>query len=227
MIEGMNFGDAVVPADSLEPAAWIQREGDPELGRVGWLVPSRYTVLLRIYPPAPTPGDWWSLYRRLYSAVASIGARHTTTPSRAWFGIWEGHGFDTSTTHITHPGPLDETSREEIAREQQALWEEDRRRNAAVRASLDRLLKFDRPARAYYLLSGGVASVTQLRYPDDSGWRNPDLFWPDDRSWFIGTDVDFWSLYVGGTEHFIEELARNIPTRCEPVTRATALEQED
>ena len=31
-------------------------------------------------------------------------------------------------------------------------------------------------------------------------WRNPDLFWPDDRRWFIATDVDFWSLYIGGSK---------------------------
>ncbi len=54
-----------------------------------------------------------------------------------------------------------------------------------------------------------------VRYPGTEGWRNPDLFWPDDRSWFAATDVDFWSLYVGGSRAFLDELSRRAPTRCE------------
>jgi hypothetical protein len=45
-----------------------------------------------------------------------------------------------------------------------------------------------------YLVTGAVSAVTDLRQPDSSDWRNPDLFWPDDRRWFVATDVDFWSL---------------------------------
>ena len=44
---------------------------------------------------------------------------------------------------------------------------------------------------------------------------NPDLFWPTDRSWFAATDVDFWSLYVGGSTAFTSELATYASTPCE------------
>ena len=87
---------------------------------------------------------------------------------------------------------------------------------------------FDRPHRAYYLLEGPVAAVTELRDPGSGGnWRNPDLFWPDDRRWFVATDVDFWSLYVGGDGTFITELARSVPTHSEPVALDHHLEIED
>ena len=58
-------------------------------------------------------------------------------------------------------------------------------------------------------------------------WRNPDLFWPDDRRWFAGTDVDFWSVYVGGDDDFIAELASRVPTESEIVELARQLEIED
>ena len=71
---------------------------------VGPLVPNRYESLLRLHPPDPTPDGWWELYRDLFVLVASLGASYTTTPTRAWFAIWEGHGFDkTSRTRTDRP----------------------------------------------------------------------------------------------------------------------------
>ena len=69
--------------------------------------------------------------------------------------------------------------------------------------------------------------MTGLRYPGDDGWRNPDLFWPNDRTWFATTDVDFWSLYVGGSKAFTSELATRSPTLCEFVDHDDRLPIED
>ena len=80
----------------------------------------------------------------------------------------------------------------------------------------------------FYLLTGPVSAVTQLRYPPPTNeWRNPDLFWPDDRRWFVATDVDFWSLYIGGDDDFIAALASNVPTPSEIVGFDRPLEIED
>lgn len=62
--------------------------------------------------------------------------------------------------------------------------------------------------------------------PDGGHWRNPDLFWPDDRRWFVATDVDFWSLYIGGDEDFTGELAATVPTATCRVALDTRLEIE-
>lgn len=223
----MIFGDRVIPADTIAPAEWIGRSCHGDLGTVGALVPNQYESMLRVYAPAPCPGDWWSLYRDLFGIVASIGERHTSSPDRAWFAIWEGHGFDKGTTHIAYRGPLGDESRRALEQERLALHDEDRRRNAAIRASLGQLPRFDRPDRTYYLMEGPVTAATQLSFPGFDEWRNPDLFWPDDRRWFVATDVEFWSLYIAGERIFIEELARNVPTRSEPVALDTPLEIED
>ena len=58
-------------------------------------------------------------------------------------------------------------------------------------------------------------------------FRNPDLFWPDDRRWFVATDVDFWSVYVGGDDDLVAELAGAVPTECELVDLDRPLPIED
>ena len=87
--------------------------------------------------------------------------------------------------------------------------------------------RFDLPDRTYYLMEGSVAAVVGLRDPSSGQWRNPDLYWPDDRRWFVATDVDFWSLYVGGDDDFITELTRSVVTPTEIVALAYQLESED
>jgi hypothetical protein len=69
--------------------------------------------------------------------------------------------------------------------------------------------------------------MTELRYPDEDEWRNPDLFWPDDRAWFAATDVDFWSLYVGGSSAFTSDLATRSPTQHEFVDHDDGLPIEN
>lgn len=83
--------------------------------------------------------------------------------------------------------------------------------------SLRRTPRLELPNRSYYLLSGHVTAATKITYPGWDGWRNPDLFWPQDRRWFVATDVDFWSLYIAADQDFIAELAGTVQTESEPV----------
>jgi hypothetical protein len=76
-------------------------------------------------------------------------------------------------------------------------------------------------------LTGPVRAVTELHHPDAPDWRNPDLFWPDDRRWFVATDVDFWSLYVRGSSSLISEIAESVPTPSASVELDVPLEIED
>lgn len=225
----MLFGDHVRPADTTAPADWIAGSCRGAWGTVGALVPNQYASVLRVRAPAPIPGNWWSAYRELFAIVASIGARHTSRPDPAWFAVWEGHGFDRATTHVAwREPPGDEETRQALEEERRRLRDEDARRHAAIRAGLAGVPAFDLPNRRYYLLEGPVAAATGLQHPDSSDeWRNPDLFWPDDRRWFVATDVDFWSLYVGGGEDFVTELAGEVPTHTEIVALDRPLEIED
>jgi len=224
----MIFGDWVQSAVTCAPAEWIAGECRGAWWTVGALVPNQYPSVLRVHAPDPSVEDWWSVYRDLFGIVASIGERHTSSADRAWFTVWDGHGFATRATHIACRGPLDDSNRRALEQERSRLRDEDERRNASIRAALSQVPRFELPHRTYYLLTGPVAAATRLNDPGSlSDWRRPDLFWPDDRRWFVATDVDFWSLYIGGDHDFITELARSVTTPTEIVTLTQQLEAED
>jgi hypothetical protein len=184
--------------------------------------------VLRIGAPDPELEDWWSAYRELYATIAAVGQRHTTRPDEAWFAVWEGHGFGHSITRLAWREPVDDDTRRALEERGEALRVESERRNAAIRTALLDVPAFEMPDRRYYLLSGPVSAVTELRHPDPvEVWRNPDLFWPDDRRWFAATDVDFWSVYVGGDNDLIAELAEAVPTASEIVELERQLPNED
>lgn len=222
------FGDSLRAAPSAGPADWIAGSLRGRPGTVGALIPDLFESTLRLYAPDPAPAGWWERYRDLFGLVAAVGADHTSTPALAWFAIWEGHGFDTSTSHIAwRDPPADEAERRSREERRERQRDADRERNARIGPSLAAVPRFDLPDRAYYLINGKLSALADLRYPDDIRWRNPDLFWPDDRSWFAATDVDFWSLYVGGTRAFTGELAAGASTTCEFVGADDPLPIED
>ena len=222
------FGPTCQPASSRESASWLSGVCSTRPWTVGGLLPARYETVIRLHAPDQIPGDWWDLYRRLFDMVASIGASHTTTPDLAWFAVWEGHGFGVSSGEMvwTHPPAHDEEGRAReasIERNSAAVNE----RNARVGPALAAVPRIALDDRSYFLLEGPLSGLNGLRYPDDDVWRNPDLFWPDDRSWFAATDVDFWSLYVAGRSGFTRELARSATTSTEIVDRGDALPIEN
>jgi hypothetical protein len=224
----VTFGDHVQSAATVAPAEWIAGARHGVRGTVGDLVPNHYPAFLRVHAPNPSPEGWWSSYRDLFEIVASIGAQHTSSPDRAWFAVWEGHSFANATTHIAWRRPPDDATRDALDQERSRLRDEVDRRNAAIRAGLRQVSNFDLPDRTYYLLTGPVSATTLIHDPGSLvDWRLPDLFWPDDRRWFIATDVDFWSLYIGGSHDFITELAGTVPTPTQIVTLDHQLETED
>ena len=224
----MIFGDEVTSAATTAAAAWISPARRGPTGTVGGLVPNAYASMIRLHAPPPRPGDWWAAYRDLYEVVADIGARHTSRPDRAWFAVWEGHGFDTVTRQVAWWGPpVDDADRRARDAQRTTLRTENRRRTAAIGAELDMVPRFALPDRTYYLMAGPVAAVAGLRDPSTGHWLDPDLFWPDDRRWFVATDVDFWSLYVGGSNDLIAELPRSVITPTEIVTLADQLDEQD
>jgi hypothetical protein len=66
--------------------------------------------------------------------------------------------------------------------------------------------RLELPGRRYYLTRGRVDDATRSFSGRDSPgpYRPPNLWWPDDRSWFVSTEVDFCWTYVGGTTPSID-----------------------
>jgi hypothetical protein len=138
----------------------------------------------RISRPAGTPSgdydlndylnelDWGTLPAPERSILVDLLRERTSTPEQCWFCIWDGFG------HVDHGGQ--------------------------ARVHL--------PQRSYALYGGPIemalASLEPPRFgeDDDEEWtdarnhQSPNLWWPEDRSWFVATEIDFAWTYVGGTE---------------------------
>lgn len=61
------------------------------------------------------------------------------------------------------------------------------------------------PQREYFLFRGPLDAVLALARAGHP-WQAPNLWWPDDRSWCVATDIDLDSTYVGGSRGCIEAL---------------------
>lgn len=57
-------------------------------------------------------------------------------------------------------------------------------------------------AREYYLYTGALSDVGTLR-------PGPGIWWPDDRAWFVATDVDLDSTYIGGPAALADQLLKH------------------
>jgi hypothetical protein len=65
---------------------------------------------------------------------------------------------------------------------------------------------FTLPNRTYHLFTGPEEAVRELR--EVSAWfQSPNLWWPQDRSWCVATEVDLKSTYIGGGQSCLNDLA--------------------
>ncbi|QGZ52183.1 hypothetical protein GPZ77_30915 [Streptomyces sp. QHH-9511] len=98
-------------------------------------------------------------------ALIPVLARHTGTPERCWYGLWDGYGS----------------------------WD------------WRGLPTFPTPGRDEILLSGPLADAASPGNLDMFA-ELPDLWWPEDRRWCVGGDVDLVSTYVCGSGELVADL---------------------
>ena len=210
----VTFGPAVHAPSDASAALWIA----PSLGRfgtVGGLVPHGYErYLLLDYRAEEHPG--FDGVSRLFGQLAGLLAEHTSTADDCWFAIWEGYGFTTWATMLAG-APGDDRERQELDRERRRLREDDARRKESIRAALSVLPAFDLPARRYYLVHGGVTAASKIERPDGSSSQPPDLWWPEDRRWFVAGDTDLDWCYIAGSEQLVSTVSAEFGRRTRPV----------
>ncbi|MFI2205117.1 hypothetical protein ACH47Z_30895 [Streptomyces sp. NPDC020192] len=112
-------------------------------------------------------------------ALVPVLARHTTTPERCWFGLWDGYG----------------------------RWD------------FGHVPVFETPGREEVLLGGALADAVSPTSLDEFA-ELPDLWWPADRAWILGGDVDLTSTYVGGSAELIADLLATADLEAHPVSAA-------
>jgi hypothetical protein len=222
----------IVWSDAVGEADWIaQRLAGFDLHEVTSVVPAGFEAYGRMFHPAEEPGrddrlvrwadvaEWSGLPLRADSQFHSValprdaprgvapwssqGPRQgslwpvdaevlvsvlrgsTVTPERCWFCLWDGFGVG------------------------QVLYAEGSEAPPALADPVPDTVRLGRrvelPARTYFLLTGPVeAALSTLDIIDD---QLPNLWWPADRAWCVGSEIDLSSTYVGGSARLIEQLS--------------------
>ena len=62
------------------------------------------------------------------------------------------------------------------------------------------------PHRSYLLYSGTIDRALESPMDPFPFDQSPNLWWPEDRAWFVATEVDFDSTFVGGDDRLIAAL---------------------
>jgi hypothetical protein len=141
----------------------------------------------------PRPGLWdeepavGSLPRRLAHRLAELLASHTATTDRVWFCVWDGWGelniLPREDSVLSSVGPL----------RPKGPLRPRRLRDPSTPAPTITL-----PHRRYHLFRGELSDIEQS-FGADPFWLSANMCWPDDRAWFVATDIDFAWTYLGGT----------------------------
>ncbi len=136
------------------------------------------------------------------TTLATMLAGATTTPERCWFAFWDGLGF------LHGPPAMIVVGGRRAARwrDRLQLWRSARllRHDYARTAMAPR---FRIGGLDYVLLHGPLTVVASLRFGPLRWFESPNLWWPEDRAWFVATDIDATSTYVACDAACFDRLA--------------------
>ena len=134
------------------------------------------------------------------SDLCVILTGHTGTPEQCWFAVWEGWGWQHSggfsmgrSTSSDEPLPPLEMAPQE--------WQLDLTGPT-----------FALPGRDYHLFGGPVDAATRIGHWITKEWfdaQSPSIFWPEDHSWCVATEVDADTTLVGGSRDLIAEVTNS------------------
>lgn len=133
-----------------------------------------------------------SLFANDAGALAAIAGRFTDTPHQCWCCIWDGFGW-WSRCWLVAPGHEAPPSPPSPIPYEAKDWP-----------------KVHTRYRDYFLYeesletpSSFVAAIEMLE------GHSPNLWWPSDHAWCVGTELDLDSTYVGGSKLFIDEILQS------------------
>lgn len=218
--------------DDISPATWWTERLHPFAADVGSVLPEGFPAYARVFHPvneagamhtwaavaaensrvshaemqfheiarppgAPRPPsheldhrvDWGSLPTAELASLSELLGHYTSTPKHCWCCVWEGYSQ-------LHGGavPLTQGGADPAAGRIPPL----------VPADVERGPRVETHGRAYYLLRGPVGDLPALA--EDLGDQSPNIWWPDDRTWCVATEIDFAWTYVGGSGDAIEAI---------------------
>jgi hypothetical protein len=150
------------------------------------------------------------------AALGEVLAAFTGTPDECVFCFWRGFGLWVyGNQSIFDPG-LSRAENDSINRRFLARWMREER-------ELGRLPRVHLPARDHYLFTGRLGR-TQRPFKFGKWEQSPSMWWPHDRTWFVATEIDGFSSYVGGSEGCIDAVLTHDAVEAIRVTPETQLD---
>jgi hypothetical protein len=218
------------PAENgILPGAWIAEALRPFAEHVvGSLVPPVYEAYARVFHPAVryADDDWFPEIETgdaeplpadedvTWAEVAAFNGR-TAHPAMEWASItgsWEFRGND------DQPGMWNDAPAEghlpvSVATRLAAALARHTTSPAdcwfgvwnGFGFSPAGGLAFALPNREFWLLRGPV-DLAAANLAEEPSEQSANLWWPDDRAWFVATDIDLMTTYVGGSATCVADL---------------------
>jgi hypothetical protein len=142
--------------------------------------------------------DEGSLIVQEAETLALVLSGHTSTRFDCWFAMWSGWGDLSGGIASLHRvgGPISE-----LKMRWRTRLEGRRARREAARFRTFSLLG---GGRSYLLFEGPVEDAA--RFNLGSRFQSPALWWPEDRAWFVHTEIDASSTYLGGPQTLVDRL---------------------
>jgi hypothetical protein len=206
--------DGLVQTDDLSAAAWIA----PRLGAfgsgVGGVIPAGFEAYARILHPADSadePARWSAVAAACgkvahalmqFHTLVGAGPNEYDVDSAAWTGSVPDQG-DLEPESLR--ALLDVLARhtDSIQHCWFAVWEGWGWLNTS------HYLRVEHPQRKYVLFGGPLGAALEIGDWPTPDWflpHSPNIFWPDDVSWCVATEIDLFCTYVGGPRALIDEL---------------------
>ncbi|WP_432029970.1 hypothetical protein [Streptomyces sp. 1222.5] len=220
------YGRLRVRTAGLSPARWLteRRPGHGDFGTVAGVAAPGFAAYARVLHPAALEDRpvRWDTVAAAHGTRVTSGTRwhevvgmdldHRNASEYGRPGVWDEHPWEGPT-----PPDVAEALIPVLARHTRTpehcwfgLW------HGYGRWDFGGLPVFETPGRDEVLLSGTLADAVSPVRTDEFA-ELPDLWWPEDRAWCLGGDVDLVSTYIGGSPALIADLLATPGLEAHPV----------
>ncbi|MER6348831.1 hypothetical protein ACWC10_26055 [Streptomyces sp. NPDC001595] len=220
------YGRLRVRTDDLGPARWLTERslGHGDFGTVAGVAAPGFPAYVRVLHPASLDERpvRWATVAAAYGRPLAPGTRwHRLTGMDVYYqnaseyglpGVWDEHPAEGPTPPEVARALLPVLARHTRTPDRCwfGLW------SGYGTWDFDALPSFETPGRDEILLTGTLADAVSPVSMDEFA-ELPDLWWPEDRAWCVGGDVDLVSTYVGGPQSLIAELLASPELEAFPV----------
>jgi hypothetical protein len=147
---------------------------------------------------APRDG---SMSARTCATLIALLRGFTRTPELCWMAVWDGWGswWPQISVEISPDASPSERSQARAEGFRRA-WEQ----HSKIRSVTADIRFVERPwGRRYFLFKAPIDKAPAFHS------QTPQLWWPDDRSWFVSTEIDGFSSYVGASRDCTDAILRD------------------